>query len=129
MLNKNLKFLIVDDLSSVRAMVANMLNDMGFMNIDEAENGKTALQKLQKGNFDFVISDWSMPNMDGLTMLQEVRATEILKEIPVLIVAEEVKKLNILAAIEAGANGYLAKPFSTTILSEKLNIIAKNMEN
>ena len=99
------------------------------MNTDEAEDGQAALRKLQNGDFDFVISDWCMQNMDGLTMLQNVRESEILKEIPVLIVAEEVKKLNILAAIKAGANGYLAKPFSTNILSEKLNIIAKNMEN
>ncbi len=128
-MNKRLKFLIVDDLSNVRTMVAHMLNEIGFMNIDEAENGKIALQKLQQGNFDFIISDWSMPNMDGLTMLQEVRATESLKEIPVLIVTEEVKKLNILAAIEAGANGFLSKPFSTNILSEKLSAIARNIGN
>ncbi len=129
MFNKNLNFLIVDELSSVRQAVKSMLNEIGFMNTDEAEDGQAALEKLQNGNFDFVISDWCMQNMDGLTMLQNVRESEILKEIPVLIVAKEVKKLNILAAIKAGANGYLAKPFSTNILSEKLNIIAKNMEN
>ena len=129
MLNKNVKFLIVNDLSNVRIMVANMLNEIGFMNIEQAGNGKTALQKLQQDNFDFVISDWNMPDMDGLAMLQEVRATESLKEIPVLIVAEEVKKLNILAAIKAGANGFLEKPFSTNILSEKLIVIARNIAN
>lgn len=128
MFNKNLNFLIVDELSSVRQVVIGMLNEMGCMNTDEAADGEVALKKLRAGNFDFVISDWSLSKMDGITMLQNVRESEDLKEIPVLIVAEQVRKLNILAAIKAGANGYLAKPFSTNVLSEKLSIIAKNME-
>ncbi len=129
MLNKNLKFLIVNDLASMRETVKKMLKEIGFINVDVAEDGAVALRKLQSGDFDFVISDWHMPTMDGLTMLQTVRATKILKEIPVLMVTEKVRKINILAAARAGANGYLVRPFSTAILNEKLNVIFKNVEN
>jgi len=129
MLNKNLKFLIVNDLSSMREVVKKMLKEIGFINVDGAEDGAVALRKLQQGDFDFVISDWHMSKMDGLTMLQNVRATKMLKEIPVLMVTEKVKKINVLAAAKAGANGYLVRPFSTATLNEKLNVIFKNVEN
>jgi len=129
MLNKNLKFLIVNDLSSMRDIVKKMLNEISFINVDGAKDGAVALRKLQQVDFDFVISDWLMSKMDGLTMLQNVRATKMLKDIPVLMVTEEVKKINILAAAWIGANGYLVRPFSTTTLNEKLNIIYKNIEN
>ena len=129
MLNKNLKFLIVNDLSSMQEIIKKMLREIGFINIDEAEGGAEALRKLQQGAFDFVISDWHMSKMDGLTMLQTVRATKMLKDIPVLMVTEKVNKINILAAARAGANGDLIRPFSRATLNEKLNIIYKNIEN
>ncbi len=129
MFDKNLKFLIVDNFSNMRGVVRNQLNEIGFANIDEAEDGVTALQKLQQGNIGFIMSDWYMSEMDGLTMLQNVRSTEMLKEIPILMMTTEVKKKNIVAAANAGASGYLVKPFSTATLSEKLNAIFKNIQN
>lgn len=127
--DKNLKFLVVDDFSTMRRIVSNLLKELGFKNIDEAEDGAIALRKLQEGNFDFVVSDWSMPNMDGLTMLQNVRASDTLKTIPVLMVTAEAKKENIVAAAQAGASGYIVKPFTAATLDEKLNKIFQNIEN
>ena len=127
--DKNLKFLVVDDFSTLRRIVRNLLKALGFVNVDEAEDGAVALRKLQDGNFDFIVSDWNMPNMDGLTMLQNVRANEALKKIPVLMVTAEAKKENIVAAAQAGASGYIVKPFTAATLDEKLNKIFQNMEN
>ena len=127
--NNNLKFLIVDNFSNMREIIRNLLKEIGFVNIDEAEDGAAALRKLQDGDFDFIVSNWYMPNMDGLTMLQNIRATETLKKIPILMVTAEAKKKQILAAAQAGANGYLVRPFSAEILREKLNRIFKNIEN
>ncbi len=127
MFNKNLKFLIVNDLSSTREIVKKMLKEIGFINVDGEEDGEVALRKLQQGDFDFVILDWHTSKIDGLTMLQNVRANNILKEIPILMVTEKVKKINIIAAARAGANGYLVRPFSTSTLNEMLIIIYKNI--
>lgn len=126
--DKNLKFLVVDDFSTMRRIVRNLLKELGFVNVDEAEDGVVALRKLQDGDFDFVVSDWNMPNMDGLTMLQNVRANEALKNIPVLMVTAEAKKENIVAAAQAGASGYIVKPFTAAVLEEKLNKIFQNMQ-
>lgn len=126
---KNLKFLVVDDFSTMRRIVRNLLKELGFVNVDEAEDGAEALRKLQDGNYDFIISDWNMPNMDGLAMLQNVRASETLKKIPVLMVTAEAKKENIVAAAQAGASGYIVKPFTAATLEEKLNKIFHNMES
>ena len=125
--DKNLKFLVVDDFSTMRRIVRNLLRELGFLNVEEAEDGVAALRKLRESNFDFVVSDWNMPNMDGLTMLQSVRADEELKQIPVLMVTAEAKKENIIAAAQAGANGYIVKPFTAATLDEKLNKILKNI--
>ena len=127
--DRNLKFLVVDDFSTMRRIVRNLLKELGFVNVDEAEDGVVALRKLQDGNFDFIVSDWNMPNMDGLTMLQNVRANEALKKIPVLMVTAEAKKENIVAAAQAGASGYIVKPFTAATLEEKLNKIFQNMES
>ncbi|SET32312.1 response regulator receiver protein [Nitrosomonas marina] len=127
--DKNLKFLVVDDFSTMRRIVRNLLKELGFINVDEAEDGAAALRKLQDGNYDFVVSDWNMPNMDGLTMLQTVRADERLSKIPVLMVTAEAKKENIIAAAQAGASGYIVKPFTAAVLDEKLNKIFQNMES
>jgi len=127
--DKNLKFLVVDDFSTMRRIVRNLLKELGFVNVDEAEDGAAALRKLQNGNFDFIVSDWNMPNMDGLTMLQNVRANEALRKIPVLMVTAEAKKENIVAAAQAGVSGYIVKPFTAATLEEKLKKIFQNMES
>jgi two-component system chemotaxis response regulator CheY len=127
MTDKNLRFLVVDDFSTMRRIVRNLLKELGFNNVEEAEDGAAGLKKLREGNFDFVVSDWNMPNMDGLTMLQNIRADEALKEIPVLMVTAEAKKENIIAAAQAGASGYIVKPFTAATLDEKLNKILQNM--
>ncbi len=124
-----MKFLVVDDFSTMRRIVRNLLKELGFVNVDEAEDGAAGLRKLQDGNFDFVVSDWNMPNMDGLTMLKNIRASDNLKTIPVLMVTAEAKKENIVAAAQAGASGYVVKPFTAATLDEKLNKIFQNMKN
>lgn len=121
--DKNLRFLVVDDFSTMRRIVRNLLKEIGFNNVEEAEDGAVALQRLQSGGIDFVISDWNMPNMDGLTLLQQIRASDALKTLPVLMVTAEAKKENIIAAAQAGANGYVVKPFTAATLDEKLNKI------
>lgn len=127
MAEKNLRFLVVDDFSTMRRIVRNLLKELGFSNVEEAEDGVIALRKLREGNFDFVVSDWNMPNMDGLTMLQNIRSDEALKDIPVLMVTAEAKKENIIAAAQAGASGYIVKPFTAATLDEKLNKILENI--
>lgn len=121
------RFLVVDDFSTMRRIVRNLLKELGFANVDEAEDGQIALQKLQAGGFDFVVTDWNMPNMDGLTLLQTIRATPNLKSLPVLMITAEAKKENIIAAAQAGANGYIVKPFTAVTLSEKLQKIFEKM--
>ncbi len=127
MSDKNMKFLVVDDFSTMRRIVRNLLKDLGFVNVDEAEDGVIALQKLKTGGFEFVVSDWNMPNMDGLTLLKSIRADADLKTLPVLMVTAEAKKENIVAAAQAGANGYVVKPFTAATLDEKLNKIFQNI--
>lgn len=122
-----MKFLVVDDFSTMRRIVRNLLKELGFTNVDEAEDGAVALQKLQSGGFEFVVTDWNMPNMDGLTLLQTIRATPALKTLPVLMITAEAKKDNIIAAAQAGASGYIVKPFTAGTLSEKLNKIFEKM--
>lgn len=122
------RFLVVDDFSTMRRIVRNLLKELGFTNVDEAEDGAIALQKLQGGGFEFVVTDWNMPNMDGLTMLQQIRADASLSKIPVLMVTAEAKKENIIAAAQAGANGYVVKPFTAATLDEKLSKIFEKMD-
>jgi two-component system, chemotaxis family, chemotaxis protein CheY len=114
------KFLVVDDFSTMRRIVRNLLKELGYTNVDEAEDGVVALQKLNSAQFDFVVTDWNMPNMDGLTLLQTIRSTGHLKHLPVLMITAEAKKENIIAAAQAGASGYIVKPFTAATLSEKL---------
>ncbi|MDR1647131.1 MAG: chemotaxis response regulator CheY [Zoogloeaceae bacterium] len=122
-----LKILVVDDFSTMRRIVRNLLKDLGYTNVDEAEDGAAALQKLNGGGFEFVVTDWNMPNMDGLTLLQTVRSTPALQHLPVLMVTAEAKKENIIAAAQAGASGYIVKPFTSATLAEKLNKIFEKM--
>lgn len=122
------KFLVVDDFSTMRRIVRNLLKELGYTNVDEAEDGAMALSKLKNETFDFVISDWNMPVMDGLDMLKNIRADAALCKLPVLMVTAEAKKENIIAAAQAGASGYVVKPFTAATLDEKLVKIFEKME-
>ncbi|WP_338885220.1 MULTISPECIES: chemotaxis response regulator CheY [Xenorhabdus] len=127
MASKDLKFLVVDDFSTMRRIVRNLLKELGFNNVDEAQDGAEALTKLRTAEFDFVISDWNMPNIDGLELLKMIRSEEKLAALPVLMVTAEAKKENIIAAAQAGASGYVVKPFTAAILEEKLNKIFEKL--
>ncbi|MBD1227743.1 chemotaxis response regulator CheY [Xenorhabdus griffiniae] len=127
MASKDLKFLVVDDFSTMRRIVRNLLKELGFNNVDEAQDGVEALTKLRTAEFDFVISDWNMPNIDGLELLKTIRGEEKLAALPVLMVTAEAKKENIIAAAQAGASGYVVKPFTAAILEEKLNKIFEKL--
>ncbi len=127
MSDPKLKFLVVDDFSTMRRIVRNLLKELGYTNVDEAEDGAIALQKLNSTTFDFVVTDWNMPNMDGLTLLQTIRRTPQLKHLPVLMITAEAKKENIIAAAQAGASGYVVKPFTAVTLAEKLQKIFEKM--
>jgi two-component system chemotaxis response regulator CheY len=127
MVDKNMKFLIVDDFSTMRRIIRNLLKELEFTNADEAEDGIAALAKLRGGNFEFVVSDWNMPNMTGIELLRAIRADDTLKHLPVLMVTAEAKKENIIEAAQAGASGYVVKPFTAVVLEEKLNKIFEKM--
>jgi len=118
-----MKILVVDDFSTMRRIIKNLLRDLGFTNTEEADDGLTALPKLQTGNFDFLVTDWNMPGMQGIDLLRAVRADEKLASLPVLMVTAETKKEQILEAAKAGVNGYVIKPFTAGTLEEKINKI------
>jgi len=124
---KNMHILVVDDFPTMRRIVRNLLKDLGFENVDEAEDGVMALAKLRAEPFDFVVSDWNMPNLDGLSMLRQIRADAALANLPVLMVTAEAKKENIIEAAQAGANGYVVKPFTAATLEEKMNRIFEKL--
>ncbi|HZN23124.1 MAG TPA: chemotaxis response regulator CheY [Burkholderiales bacterium] len=123
-----MKFLVVDDFSTMRRIVRNLLKELGYTNAEEAEDGVVALNMLRSTKFDFVVSDWNMPNMTGLELLKNIRADETLKNLPVLMITAEARKENIIEAAQAGANGYIVKPFTAATLDEKLTKIFKNLE-
>ncbi len=123
MVDKNIKILVVDDFPTMRRIVRNLLKELEFVNVDEAEDGAAGLEKIRTGNYGFVVSDWNMPNMDGLSMLKAVRADAATARLPVLMVTAEAKKENIIAAAQAGANGYVVKPFTAVTLEEKITKI------
>jgi len=127
MVDKNMSMLVVDDFPTMRRIVRSLLKELGFSNVEEAEDGQDALNKLRSGKFEFVVSDWNMPNLDGLDMLKQIRADDSLKHLPVLMVTAEAKKENIIAAAQAGANGYVVKPFTAATLEEKLNKIFEKL--
>jgi two-component system, chemotaxis family, chemotaxis protein CheY len=124
---KDMKFLIVDDFSTMRRIIRNLLKEAGFQNADEAEDGAVALQKLKVGNFDFVVSDINMPNMNGFELLQAIRADAGLKHLPVLMVTAEARKEDIMLAAQSGASGYIVKPFTKATLEEKVLKILDRM--
>ena len=126
-MNKNMKILVVDDFSTMRRIIKNLLKDLGFTNIQEADDGNTALPMLVQGDFDFVVTDWNMPGMQGIDLLRAIRANDNLKHLPVLMVTAEAKKEQIVAAAQAGVNGYVIKPFTAATLKEKLEKIFERL--
>jgi two-component system, chemotaxis family, chemotaxis protein CheY len=121
--NKDMKILIVDDFSTMRRIIKNLLRDLGFQNTHEADDGQTALPMLQSGNFDFLVTDWNMPGMQGIDLLKAVRADAKLSSLPVLMVTAESKREQIVEAAQAGVNGYIVKPFTAQTLQEKIGKI------
>ncbi|WHZ21623.1 MAG: Chemotaxis regulator - transmits chemoreceptor signals to flagellar motor components CheY [Nitrospira sp.] len=121
----NMKILVVDDMSTMRRIVKNILKQLGFNNLEEAENGQDALTKLHADTYGFVVSDWNMPVMMGIDMLRAIRADEKLKKIPVLMVTAEAQKENLLEAVQAGVSNYVVKPFTAETMQDKINKIFK----
>jgi two-component system chemotaxis response regulator CheY len=119
----NMRFLIVDDFSTMRRIIRNILKEIGYANADEAEDGQAALVKLRASEFDFVVSDINMPVMNGFELLQSIRADEALKGLPVLMVTAEARKEDIVTAAQSGASGYIVKPFTKATLEEKVQKI------
>ncbi|KMN33822.1 MULTISPECIES: chemotaxis response regulator CheY [Chromobacterium] len=127
MADKNIRFLVVDDFSTMRRIVRNLLKELGFTNVDEAEDGMVALHKLKTQHFDFIVSDWNMPNMTGIELLKAVRADAQLKHLPFMMITAEAKRENIIEAAMAGASGYIVKPFTAATMEEKMNKIFQNL--
>lgn len=123
----SIKFLVVDDFSTMRRIVRNLLKELGFTNVEEAADGIAALSKLREGGFEFVVSDWSMPNMDGLTLLRTVRADTQLSSLPFIMITTEAKKEDFNTAVQAGASSCIVKPFNAATLQEKLDKIFETM--
>ena len=126
-MSKELRFLVVDDFSTMRRIVRNLLKESGFVDADEAEDGVVALQKLRSSTFDFVVSDINMPNMNGFQLLTEIKKDEKLKHLPVLMVTAEARKEDIVLAAQQGAAGYIVKPFTKATLEDKVNQILTKM--
>lgn len=125
--DKNMKILIVDDFSTMRRIIKNLLRDLGFNNTVEADDGNTALPVLKAGGIDFLVTDWNMPGMPGIDLLRAVRADETLGSLPVLLVTAEAKREQIVEAAEAGVNGYIVKPFTAETLKEKIDKIFERL--
>lgn len=123
-----MKILIVDDFSTMRRIIKNLLRDLGFNNTSEADDGSSALPMLRTGSFQFLITDWNMPGMTGIELLKAVRADESLKTLPVLMVTAEQKREQIIEAAQAGVNGYVVKPFTATTLKEKIDKIFERID-
>jgi two-component system chemotaxis response regulator CheY len=119
----SMKILIVDDFATMRRIMKNILKQIGFTNIIEADDGTTALEELKKNSVDLIISDWNMPKMTGLDLLKQVRSMDDLKEVPFLMVTAEAQKQNVIDAVQAGVTNYVVKPFTAEAISEKLEKI------
>lgn len=122
-MSADMRFLIVDDFSTMRRIVRNLLKEIGFANAEEAEDGAVALTMLKTSKYDFIVSDINMPNMNGFELLKNVRADDGLKAIPFLMVTAEAKKDDIVQAAQCGASGYIVKPFTKATLEEKVQKI------
>ena len=128
-MDKNMKILVVDDFSTMRRIIKNLLRDLGLNNTAEADDGSTALPMLQNGNFDFLITDWNMPGMQGIDLLKAVRADTKLAKLPVLMVTAESKRDQIVEAAQCGVNGYIVKPFTAVTLKEKIEKIFERINS
>ena len=128
MIDQNMKILVVDDFSTMRRIVKNLLRQIGYSNIDEAEDGVHAYLKSKNGGYSFVVSDWNMPNMDGLDLLKKVRSDPELKDLPILMVTAEAEKEKVITAIQAGVNNYIVKPFTGEVLKDKMDKIIEKLQ-
>ncbi len=128
-MNKDMKILIVDDFSTMRRIIKNLLRDLGFTNTVEADDGTTALPILNAGGIDFLVTDWNMPGMQGIDLLKHVRADDKLSSMPVLMVTAEQKREQIIEAAQAGVNGYIVKPFTAATLKEKIDKIFERIDS
>ena len=126
-MKKDIKILVVDDFSTMRRIIKNLLRDLGMTNVQEADDGQTALPILKQGGIEFLVTDWNMPGMTGIDLLKEVRADPNLAHIPVLMVTAEAKKEQIIAAAQAGVNGYVVKPFTAAVLKAKIDKIFERL--
>ncbi|MFQ5479812.1 MAG: chemotaxis response regulator CheY [Thermodesulfobacteriota bacterium] len=123
MADANMKILVVDDFATMRKIIKNLLKELGYSNAEEAEDGAMALEKLKEGGFNFVITDWNMPNMPGIELLKAIRQTDGIKDMPVLMVTAEAEKEKVVAAVQAKVNNYVVKPFTAAVLKEKIDAI------
>lgn len=128
-MNKDIKILVVDDFSTMRRIIKNLLRDLGYTNVVEADDGSTALPILKTGRIDFLITDWNMPKMTGFDLLRTVRADPEISHIPILMVTAEAKRDQIVAAAQAGVNGYVIKPFTAVVLKEKIDKIFERLQS
>lgn len=128
MYDQNMKILVVDDFSTMRRIIKNILREIGYNNVDEADDGSTALEKLKGGGFDFVVTDWNMPNMPGIELLKAIRQDPQLKSTPVLMVTAEAAKENVVTAVQAGVNNYIVKPFTAAALKERIDLILEKLK-
>ncbi|WP_293264148.1 chemotaxis response regulator CheY [Neptunomonas sp.] len=128
-MKKDIKILVVDDFSTMRRIIKNLLRDLGFNNVIEADDGKTALPILQQGGIQFLVTDWNMPGMTGIDLVRAVRADPKLAGMPILMVTAEAKREQIIAAAQAGVNGYVIKPFTAAVLKEKIDKIFQRIES
>lgn len=127
-MDKNMKILVVDDFSTMRRIVKNLLNELGYKNTEEADDGNTALPILKTGKIEFLITDWNMPGMQGIDLIKAVRASPDTKSLPILMITAEAKKDQIVMAAQAGVNGYIVKPFTAETLREKIEKIFARIE-
>ena len=127
-MDKKMRILVVDDFSTMRRIVKNLLVELGFSNISEADDGSTALPILERGDIDFLVTDWNMPGMPGIDLLKAVRANEKLASLPVLMVTAEAKREQIMEAAQAGVNGYVVKPFTANTLKEKIEKVFERLD-
>lgn len=126
-MDKEIKILVVDDFSTMRRIIKNLLRDLGFNNTTEADDGKTGLPMLQTGGYDFLVTDWNMPGMTGIDLLRAVRSDDKIKDLPVLMVTAESKRDQIVLAAQEGVNGYIVKPFTAATLKEKIEKIFERL--
>ncbi len=123
-----MKILVVDDFGTMRKIIKNLLKELGYTNVDEAEDGAMALEKLKQGGFNFVITDWNMPNMPGIELLKTIRVTDGIKDMPILMVTAEAEKEKVVAAVQAKVNNYVVKPFTSAVLKEKIDSIFDKLQ-